>query len=500
MLGISISKRLVTTVILVSGATFLAIASPLVVNAQESIIYTTEGSNVNGGNGHIVGRDYKAAGIHFTAPADYVDITAIEMNLFAGSSYEDENIPFNSTAVAVSIYEFSTSTMTAGSFVAVTESLLLSGLDYNVGLNRFRFSSEVTLNAGQDYLIFTAITPSSWTYPTSQYAGLIHNVETNYYSAYAHNRAVRIGLSSDPLSDAWSYGNHAAPLTLVSGSELYNGLTFDNPLGAEGVYAVDNTRFLAITASGVSTGTVQFTADYFLDENEYDSSVSALNPTAVDFSWSLRPSTDFSSRGESISLVNGTSSVSTTVSGLADGTYDLAVGFTNVGCTTGLSDCPFPQSYAYSSFTIASGTFQGLDPVELYDASTFADPSTPYRECGLSDLGGCIANTFIYLFYPSTASTDAFTTTYSDLQNKIPFVYAYQAADMITGMFSGGSQSVPSISYTTGIGEITFISQDMINNIPYVALLRSLIEAGLWLMLFTVIYRKTLRIHDNVTV
>ena len=117
-----------------------------------------------------------------------------------------------------------------------------------------------------------------------------------------------------------------------------------------------------------------------------------------------------------------------------------------------------------------------------------------------SGLSWAICSTVAFLFVPTQSSVDSFMNNYASLQTKIPFVYAYQSTNLFTSMYNGTPGVVPTVSVTTGIGTITFISQAQILAIPFVGTLRTLIAVGLWIMLFIVLYRKTLTIHDKVTV
>lgn len=272
-------------------------------------------------------------------------------------------------------------------------------------------------------------------------------------------------------------------------------------IGTTGFSATTNTRFTSLAITGTTDLTLE--AGYFLDLDEIDTNRSSQNPKQVAFTYSLRPTTDSTSFSESIdSTIAGTSTASYVLTSLADGVYDVKVSFTNLSCLFDSSDCPFPYSYAYSDFTIASGTLTAVGNVEVYDAQSFLDDGYANAPCSVTQLGGCITNSLAYLFYPSTDSVDLLTAQYEYLQTKIPFVYAYQAGDMISSMYTGTASVVPELTVTTGLGDITFISQEMIETSPLasmVPVVRTLIAYGLWLMLFVAMYRKTITVHDNVT-
>jgi hypothetical protein len=253
----------------------------------------------------------------------------------------------------------------------------------------------------------------------------------------------------------------------------------------------------------VGTGEVTIDTDFFLDVAEIDTNSPTLNPTTVLFSYSLIPETTISSRGETINnTVNGTSSVVTTLTSLVDGVYDLRIKFSNFGCSSALDGCPFPDAYIYTNFTMANGSLESVAPLENYNALLLPTglEDASFETCGLLNIGGCINNSFKYLFYPSTASVAGFSDGYDDLTGKIPFVYATQAKNLMVGMYSGTAGVVPAVTVTTGLGEITFISESMITTSPFASLLpvlRGLIAGGLWVMLMIMLYRKTLSIHNR---
>lgn len=257
-----------------------------------------------------------------------------------------------------------------------------------------------------------------------------------------------------------------------------------------------DTKFESITITGTST--INIDVGYFLAEGEIDTTISELNPTLVQFQYD-NASGSASSIGEAISNTTfGSQTVDTDLSGLPDGQYDLIIRFSNLGVPFG-SPRPFPLAYAYSGFTVAGGVLTTTVTPEFYDTTSFENPATA-QPCSITEIGGCINNSMRYLFYPSSESVDAFMTTYQTLETKIPFVYLYQSSDLLTGLYTGSAGTIPAISVSTGIGDITFISEDLVDDIPFVPLVRTLIGAGLWLMLFTTLYRKTLKIHDTVTV
>lgn len=250
---------------------------------------------------------------------------------------------------------------------------------------------------------------------------------------------------SDIYVDLVMTSNSASAQPMID-SFLYdddpdNSEPFENT-GQNTFSSENNTRFLDLVISGTST--VNIEVDYFLDEDEIDTSISARNPTLVRFQTSLRPSTTMSGQSESIDPLSfGTSTVDTNLSGLADGTYDLLISFSNLGVTFG-SDVPFSQSYIYTDFTIAGGVLVATGTPEFYDATTFYEESR-YSDCGLTNIGGCLQNVIIWLFVPSQFSTEYFETVKSELETKVPFAYIFAITNQIA-IIQSGSGTLPSIT------------------------------------------------------
>jgi len=268
-----------------------------------------------------------------------------------------------------------------------------------------------------------------------------------------------------------------------------------------------NTRFLdvdtIIASTSPTTFSLRFDLDYFLDLAEIDASDSSRNLNGIRYQWSYQGSNSLTNMSFPLTVTAGTSSLTEVLSDFYgdfdDGRYAFQIGFTTVGSIT--SGFIFPRTLVSVSFAVANGVVSDYTETVTNGLAPRVSQLLPEeQECSISSIGGCIINAFQYVFYPSSDSVDAFFDSYELLQHKIPFVYVYQASDLLTGLYSGTSANVPTISYATDIGTITWISQSQVAAIPFVGTLRALMSAGLWLMLFTVLYRKTLSIHDTQTV
>lgn len=101
-----------------------------------------------------------------------------------------------------------------------------------------------------------------------------------------------------------------------------------------------------------------------------------------------------------------------------------------------------------------------------------------------------------WLFMPSQTSTDRFATL--SLRNKMPFEYGYQMGDIWDAFYTSNNGETLSISASTTLGTITFISADMVNAWePIPSLIRTTLGAILWLLCAQWIWRRVQRIHDK---
>jgi len=264
------------------------------------------------------------------------------------------------------------------------------------------------------------------------------------------------------------------------------------PVFSEGFNNVLNTRFLDLNITGTSTVNVE--VDYYLDGNEINTTVSERNPSFVKF-W-YASSSDFAKINEPISVVSGTSTVHTNIASLADGTYDLLIGFTNFGCSTGQTPCPFADSYIYTSFTVASGVLSATGTIEYYDYTQPVNENT-YKDCGLLTLDNCISNAFMYLFFPSNETIAQFSALPDAFNERAPFVYVTQVPDLFDTLFSSATTSSLTVSASTSIGTITFISASQLNAIPLSSQVRTIIGILIWIMTALFLYYRTLKLFDH---
>lgn len=256
-----------------------------------------------------------------------------------------------------------------------------------------------------------------------------------------------------------------------------------------------DTRFTDGVVSGSSSTTLQIKATYFLKLSEY---TNLSRPDTV-FVHVVNDQDPNFEKKQKVILPLADGSASTTIlfdETYPDGSYGAQLMFYNINSQTFV----WGRGSIFVNFTVSGGAVTSSAVVVQSDAVDY-NQFLAEQPCGLTAISGCIVNAFSFIFVPSDASLDNFNLVYESMKTKVPFVYAFQAGTILTGMYTGsGSTTLPTISYTTGIGTITFISEAQLAAIPYVSLLRSLIGYGLWIMLFVALYRKTLTIHDAKTV
>jgi len=199
---------------------FLILLLPTSALAQQSLIYTTDGTDVTGADSSLIGRDSVAGGVFFTPAVDYVNVTGVQFNLLTN---ELENLPFGSTAVSVLVYEVTGDLLDfdLDSLIAASEPRLLTSLTQQQ-YHQWNLNNSITLSANQSYLIYLQVQPVGWTYPTSQAGGLIVSIATELENDFSNNRYVRVQEGSPLDGESWEHFKTHALFSLVVNGDLYN--------------------------------------------------------------------------------------------------------------------------------------------------------------------------------------------------------------------------------------------------------------------------------------
>jgi hypothetical protein len=132
-----------------------------------------------------------------------------------------------------------------------------------------------------------------------------------------------------------------------------------------------------------------------------------------------------------------------------------------------------------------------------YGGNTYASSSCAVNFLGTFDLPDCIG----YLVTPSSSTLQDFSQI--GLQNKFPFVYAYQMGAIRQALFTATGTATTSIGVSFPVNgntwHLTFLSESMIASVPFTPWLKTLLDALLWVMLAELIYYQVLRSHNKET-
>lgn len=142
------------------------------------------------------------------------------------------------------------------------------------------------------------------------------------------------------------------------------------------------------------------------------------------------------------------------------------------------------DAYLYSSITDTEDTFvlAGVFTIDGY--TSILDPAT---ECSLTELASCLQIFVTWAFVPSQETLNQFASL--TLENSAPFSYLYDIQNVWDELLNTAQTQTLDLEVTTGIGNITFISEDMLNDIPMSATVRTILGYLLWLMTAFTIFR-----------
>jgi len=194
-------------------------------------------------------------------------------------------------------------------------------------------------------------------------------------------------------------------------------------------------------------------------------------------------------------------------SGDANGTsyrVESVVNFYNQGSSIN-NVYPFPESYIYNTsfFNKDSGTGEcnlvSQENEEYNAVVPQNDAPVVYEECGITNLGGCINNSFRFLFIPSNESLNNLLATKDILDTRIPFVYTSDIRTIADEIFNTAQAQTLDVELNLGFGTVPLINESMIENAPQANTVRTLLSYALWIMFAMGAYRMALGIHNKET-
>jgi len=328
--------------------------------------------------------------------------------------------------------------------------------------------------------------------------GASGSCNTNDWDSYADLARVQPVFSNPVIAGNYKGYIRTSTNTYLIDTFSWNGSVFDvQPISFESGYTPTyasqyDTRFTSVNFS--ATTSPELSVSYYIDDTEATTTQADKNPTMVRVRYAKHPETTYSAVSYEIEDAvtptwgYGTTSVPLTLE--ASSTYDVMVGFANAGTAlTGVA--PFPLAYVY--FLLTTDSFGGVATTtarEYYNA--IEEQAFEYQPCGVLDIGGCISNAFIYLLYPSNESLDQFASLQDQLEVRAPFVYVYQVPDYWSSLYTTATSHSITISASTSIGTITFLSEELLEAVPLSSTVRLIVGYLLWVMLaFTLWYRVT---------
>lgn len=180
---------------------------------------------------------------------------------------------------------------------------------------------------------------------------------------------------------------------------------------------------------------------------------------------------------------------------LADGAWRLTVDV--------VPDGGFTTSFPSVLFGVNQDTIQGI--------STFGIPAV-YRQNGASssdcqisfagtfDFGKCLT----YLVFPQNYVFDSYRTLPDELAKRFPFIYLAQAVQVKNDLLSAPQTatstvgvSIPWFGHTTK--QLTFISKALIEGVPFVGTIKTILGWILWILLAEAVYLRVIKSHDKET-
>lgn len=120
-------------------------------------------------------------------------------------------------------------------------------------------------------------------------------------------------------------------------------------------------------------------------------------------------------------------------------------------------------------------------------------------------VGVMVKNVGIILFSPDPSTLAAFGDLNTQAQGRLPFVYAYQTANIVQTMFTASSTASTTLTVplwkmgNSATSTITLISSSMIAAVPFSGTIYTILTALIWFSMVMYIYERVIRMHDVST-
>jgi len=138
----------------------------------------------------------------------------------------------------------------------------------------------------------------------------------------------------------------------------------------------------------------------------------------------------------------------------------------------------------------------GGDPYATVNGGTIVTRSA---ECdNISGLSWAICKVTVTLFAPNEELLTDFSESQENLSTRWPFIYIYETPNLVAQL-TNSSSTFPTVAMPMFGGTTTIMSQEMIDNVPFISYARNVMALFLYVLLVFFLYRKITNIHNKAT-
>lgn len=167
----------------------------------------------------------------------------------------------------------------------------------------------------------------------------------------------------------------------------------------------------------------------------------------------------------------------------------------------GFTDCPLGYSPVPYSFPIGNHVAIGLYSTQVITASSSLYVQQ-YQTCSSLDIGCYISNAFQFLFVPSDDTLTRISSLSAVFASTSPFSYAYDMGNIRDELFNTSTTTeiditVPFHYYGNNTAELTILSKDMLESVPYIDFVRTILSWLIWIFFAQFVYMQILKVHNK---
>ena len=146
-----------------------------------------------------------------------------------------------------------------------------------------------------------------------------------------------------------------------------------------------------------------------------------------------------------------------------------------------------------------AGSVVDHDGPYIYTTGNVYEVQTPPTSstCSGFDVGCYLENAIGWAFGISQETLNQFSSL--TLKNSLPFSYIYDTGNLYTELFSGAPQNFDIAIAFGSFGNITLLSTDKLNAIPFHGMVRTVLGAMMIFMTAMFLYGKIIGIHDSTS-